>query len=166
MIIAATGHRPDKLGGYNAATTLKTVRLATWYLEQHKPSLVISGMAQGWDMGVAQAAMNLGIPFDAYIPFEGQQQVWPQSTQLYYHLLLKKANRVKVCSPGRYSIQAMHVRNRAMVDACDFMLVLWDGSPGGTGHCVSYIHEVDKPYTNLWNRFREENQYQEEDVPF
>lgn len=156
MIIAGTGHRPDKLGGYNAPTIMRVTKLASTYLQHVKPELVISGMAQGWDMCLAQACVHNGIPFDAYIPFVGQEQVWPQAARLYYHELLKLARRVEICSPGGFSTIAMTRRNRRMVDDCDKLVALWDGTAGGTGNCIAYANFARKSYINLWSVFDEQ----------
>lgn len=32
-----------------------------------------------------------------------------------------------------------------MVDRCDRLIAVWDGSNGGTGNCVKYAKEVGKP---------------------
>ena len=64
------------------------------------PSEVISGMALGWDMALAQAAINLGIPFIAAVPFIGQENMWIKKTQEYYKELLSKHadGMARVCS--------------------------------------------------------------------
>lgn len=49
MIICATGHRPNKLGGYGRDVYARLVKLAYDYLAVQKPDAVISGMALGWD---------------------------------------------------------------------------------------------------------------------
>lgn len=153
MIYAGSGHRPHKLGGYGIRTEMKVVTLASKFLLHARPERIIVGMAQGWDMGLAQAAINYGIPFDAYIPFLGQDQVWPQATRLYYAELLKKARLVKVCSEGSYSSKAMTHRNKCMVDDCDKLATLWDGSAGGTSNAVAYAELIGKPYINLWSQY-------------
>lgn len=153
MIIAGTGHRPDKLGGYSPHIAKQLIDLASDALREHQPSTVISGMALGWDMALAEAAVNLGIPFHAYVPFEGQELVWPMTSKLFYRALLKKAQFVRICSPGGFSRQAMQHRNICMVDACDQLLALWDGSNGGTANCLVYATSVGKPYINLWSKF-------------
>jgi predicted Rossmann fold nucleotide-binding protein DprA/Smf involved in DNA uptake len=62
MILAFTGHRPSKLGGYGSDVDLKLTRLATKVLDDLKPEQVISGMALGWDQAVAFAAIRAKIP--------------------------------------------------------------------------------------------------------
>jgi uncharacterized phage-like protein YoqJ len=155
MIVAGTGHRPEKLGGYNIETQMRVLQLATNYLRGAKPDLVISGMAQGWDIALAQASKNLGIPYDAYVPFMGQETVWPQAARLYYHELLKHAREVFIVSPGGFTNAAMTKRNQAMVRNCDKLIALWDGSPGGTGNCIAYATFMGKRYYNLWSQYKE-----------
>src|SRR6478609_5888932 len=99
MIIAGTGHRPDKLGGYENRTRLALGGLATEYLAQKRPDLVISGMALGWDQALAGAAVALEIPFLAIIPFEGQERKWPEDARARYKRLLAAATEVIVTSP-------------------------------------------------------------------
>jgi uncharacterized phage-like protein YoqJ len=153
MIIAGTGHRPDKLGGYDAYSMIQVLRFAERVLAHNKPSVVISGMALGWDMALAQAAVNLAIPFRAYVPFVGQEQVWPAATRLYYKALLAQAQETKICSTGGYTKASMQLRNQQMVDDCDVVAALWNGSDGGTSNCLSYAMFVGKPYINYWPQF-------------
>jgi uncharacterized phage-like protein YoqJ len=156
MIIAGTGHRPNKLGGYEMKATMRLHRIATTAIAELKPDVIISGMAQGWDMAIAQCAINMKIPLWAYIPFIGQEQVWPQATRLYYQELLRRADKVEVCSEGGFTNAAMQHRNRRMVDDCTSLLAMWDGSPGGTANCIAYASFIDRPYTNLWEIYREQ----------
>lgn len=55
MIVAGTGHRPNKLGGYGDDVFERLVALARTYLWHMEPWHVISGMALGWDQALAQA---------------------------------------------------------------------------------------------------------------
>jgi hypothetical protein len=155
MILAGTGHRPDKLGGYGPRSSTVVMNLATQILDHYQPSVVISGMAQGWDMALAQAAYGRKIPFRAYLPFVGQHLVWPASTRAYYTALLGKAEVVKVCSPGGYSPRAMQIRNECMVNDCDLLIALWNGSPGGTANCLQYATFVNVPFINVWSNYQE-----------
>ena len=58
MNVAGTGHRPNKLGGYDDDIYQRLVTLAMTYLEETRPKRVISGMALGWDQALAEAAVN------------------------------------------------------------------------------------------------------------
>lgn len=138
MIVAFTGHRPDKLGGYGDTPLRRavTAALRTRLLE-FRPTLAISGMALGVDTWAAQLCVELGIPFAAYIPFNGQESKWPKSSQIEYLALLHQARCVRVIA-GRYSTAAFQRRNEAMVDDCDALIAVWDGSSGGTANCYNY----------------------------
>lgn len=153
MIIAGTGHRPNKLGGYSPAAHAHRLELATNELKRLKPDIVISGMALGWDQALAQAAANLEIKFWAYLPFLGQDAVWPAESRIRWHHLCALAEKTRIVSPGGYSTAAMQARNQAMVDDCDQVLALWDGTSGGTANCVRYAKTVNKPIINCWEHF-------------
>jgi uncharacterized phage-like protein YoqJ len=149
MILAATGHRPNKLGGYSPEAHWKLVRVAGEYLQAHRPTGVLSGMALGWDQAVACAAWHLGIPWVACVPFEGQESKWPEPSRTQYKVLIAKAFKVHVVSPGGYSPEKMQVRNMFMVDNANGILAMWDGTPGGTRNCLEYARSVGRPVLNL-----------------
>lgn len=153
MIIAATGHRPNKLGGYTDAILQHLADGAARYLEEQRPDKVISGMALGWDMAWALAAWRLKIPFIAAIPFNGQQLVWPERAQQQWGALKREAAEVVVVCRGDYAPWKMHVRNQWMVDHSDKVCALWDGSAGGTFNCITYARRQGKPIDNLWDEF-------------
>ena len=153
MIIAAAGHRPDKLGGYSSVVENKLHLLAQKYLGETKPDFVISGMALGWDQAVAAAAALAGISFIAAVPFEGQERKWPARSQSIYRSLLAKAARIDIISPGPWTRDAFQRRNEWMVDHCDRIVALWNGSVGGTGNCLVYAKFREKPWDNLWDEW-------------
>jgi len=153
-IIAFTGHRPPKLGGYNPHVQARLVSLAEAAIERHKATSIISGMALGWDTAAAEAAILLGIPFDAAVPFKGQENRWPKSSQDKYHSLLLKASSVEIVGTSEYFRKAMQDRNEYMVDHCDLLLALWNGSRGGTFNCISYAKSQNKKYINLWSSWQ------------
>jgi uncharacterized phage-like protein YoqJ len=154
MIVAATGHRPEKLGGHSYRLDGRLIGLAVAYLNEVEPERIISGMALGWDTAWAAAAYVLGVPFTAAIPFEGQESRWPADLQQRYREILAKATEVVVVSHGGYSSTAMEMRNRWMVDRADLIAALWDGSSGGTGNCIRYAKKRKVEIDNLWNRWR------------
>jgi uncharacterized phage-like protein YoqJ len=156
MIVAGTGHRPDHLGsgGYGGHVARCLQQLAVAELSALQPRAVITGMAVGWDQALARAAIELGLPFHAYVPFVGQERLWPAKTKEAYHALLTRAATVVICSPGGYSAYKMQVRNERMVDDCDTLLALWDGTAGGTANCVAYAKRVERRIENCWPRFK------------
>ena len=146
MIVAFTGHRPDKLGGYKLPnpTYSYVCQEIEKALIQFKPDTVISGMALGVDQWAANIAHKLGIPFIAAVPFIGQEKMWPAASQSIYNKLIKLAAEVVIVSPGSYSAAKMQFRNEWMVDRCNQVIAIWDGTKGGTGNCVAYATDTGK----------------------
>jgi uncharacterized phage-like protein YoqJ len=147
MIVSFTGHRPDKLGGYALVNpkrddVLRALCVALRYL---KPTQAISGMALGVDQWAASCCTYLRIPWHAYVPFKGQERRWPPESQATYHRVLTYASEIRiVCGPEVDPIRAMQIRNEAMVDACDLLIAVWDGTKGGTANCVRYAQLMGK----------------------
>lgn len=157
-VVAFTGHRPDKLGGYDNKTRLALGGLATEYLAQNRPGKAIVGMALGWDQAAAAACLALDIPFIAAVPFEGQARRWPEEAQARYRWLLDMAGHVEIVTPEPcYSShlvnRAMQRRNEWMVDRATRICALWDGSWGGTHNCIAYARKRGVPIKNLWARW-------------
>lgn len=162
MILATTGHRPHKLGGYTFDVVERLRIVAMNYLYRCQLQLnafdtieVITGMALGWDTTVAEAAIERGIPFCAAVPCDNQEKVWPWQSQLQYRALLAKAKTIYVVSPGHYEPWKMQARNEWMVDHCDRLVALWDGTRGGTYNCIDYAarQKPPVPTVNLWKEF-------------
>lgn len=161
-IVAFTGHRPVKLLGYSdeardrlrayARNVLSPFAPLGFQSCQHK---VISGMALGWDMAIAGAAVDLRIPLIAAVPFVGHHSKWVNdSDKMEYLKLSNAAERIEVVSPGGYSADKMQVRNEWMVNNCSKLGALWDGSEGGTFNCVKYAERIGKPIVHFWNHYQ------------
>ncbi len=94
MILAFTGHRPDKLGGYGPSALQNKIRdLISLVISNSKATTIISGMALGVDQWAAEEAVKLGVSFIAAVPCEGQDSKWPQASQSHYRDLLAKAQK-------------------------------------------------------------------------
>lgn len=152
MRIAGTGHRPDKLGGYSKEVKDKLFRVACDTIPKGTTE-IISGMALGWDMALAHAAIWHGIPFVAAVPFNGQESRWPKESKDEWQYLMDEADEIMVVSGGGYAPYKMQTRNIWMVDQCDRVLALWNGTDGGTANCVKYAQSINKPIINVWEKF-------------
>jgi uncharacterized phage-like protein YoqJ len=146
MIVAFTGHRSDKIGGWTLPnpTYIRICQRLEQVLQELKPDKAITGMALGVDQYAANVCVKLGIPFIAAVPFVGQEKVWPEKSKKIYYSLLKKAETVVVVSEGEYSAAKMQIRNEWMVNNCDVLIAVWDGSDGGTGNCYKYADSISK----------------------
>lgn len=152
MILSGTGHRPDKLGGYVEPNPISTyVRSEICrVLKELAPTEVISGMALGFDIWLAEEALNLGIPLTAAVPMKGQESLWPEASRLRYRELIARASRVIVVSDGEYHPSMMQIRNRWMVDNSDTLLACYNGDrSGGTFNCIKYATEVGRTIVRI-----------------
>jgi uncharacterized phage-like protein YoqJ len=154
MIVAVTGHRPDKLGGYSVEVSARLVELAINRIDLLSPEKVLTGMALGWDHAVAVACIVLGIPFMACVPCDNQEKMWPQKSKNLHKNLLRCASETVVVNPGAYQSWKMQSRNVYMVDRCDKLLALWNGTSGGTANCVRYAESICKPIVNCWEQWK------------
>jgi len=175
MKIAISGHRPNKLNNdYDLTSPLvKAIRERII----HKISLylsnpitkgnvtLITGMALGIDTLFAQIAIELDIPFIAIIPFKGQENVWRKESKLVYYNILRKADKIWIVDESRYAeakewnsyiqiplskiaaVNLMDLRNRCVVDNCDILIAVWDGTSGGTANCIKYARSIGKEPT-------------------
>jgi uncharacterized phage-like protein YoqJ len=152
LIIGVTGHRPHLLGGYGDDIFKKLVNLASDFLIDNQPKLVITGMALGWDQAVALACIRNNIAFLAAVPFKGQENPWPERARNRYKYLLSEANQIDYISE-KYTGFAMEKRNMYIVDNCELLLCLYNGGPGGTKHCITYAKSKNKETINLWDKY-------------
>lgn len=159
MILAATGHRPDKLGGYGLQVRRALGALACEYLHERRPEKVISGMALGWDQAIAAAALICDIPLVAAVPMRGQADPWPEEARRRWRRLLDGAAEVVIVAeaPGTPEFAGpaalMQLRNEWMVDRADHIVALHDGSTGGTFNCLRYAARRGVSVENVWWRW-------------
>lgn len=169
MKIAFTGHRPNKLGNDYDLKSLLIARIKHKIIdhlnELHDTlPIFITGMALGIDTLAAKIAIESKIPFIAAIPFIGQDSKWLNKSQEEYCNLLSQAQSIYLVDAGeyltyqqyllkrseyqglgkihlQYSPAKMQKRNEWMVDQCDILIAVWDGTSGGTANCVKYAEE-------------------------
>ena len=153
-VVAATGHRPNKLQvehPYDAHWENRLQDLAEAALSRIEPSWVITGMAQGWDQAIGRAAVSLDIPFVAALPFSGQESQWSDDAKQRYFTLLMRANATVIVN-GAFHPTAYHDRNHWMVDRATEVLALWDGNTrGGTAHTARYAQSKRVRIRNMWS---------------
>jgi len=94
VIVAFTGHRPQKLGGYEPNPLRTKVKYAMMETMQHlqvqyhhHELVVMSGGALGVDQWAMQMAQHMGLKHVVAAPFFDQAKVWPaESKKLYKDL--------------------------------------------------------------------------------
>lgn len=146
MIVAFTGHRPDKLGGYDPDNVIMQYVADSLYdaLHRFEPETAISGMALGVDTLATELCLAMDIPVIAAVPFLGQEKMWPAKSQRRYHQLLSECQEVVYVSDPPFTPQKMQDRNKWMVDRCNLLIAVFDGTKGGTANCVNYAESVGR----------------------
>lgn len=163
MRVAVTGHRPGKLfksfpyapENYRKLVDFCREKLVKPAKRKYPDVVFITGMALGLDMAIAEACQEVGVPFEAYVPFEGQEQKWPHHAQAQYTFLLACAKTIVICDSPGYSVAKLLARNTRMVDDTDMVVSLWNGEESGTGHCVAYARKHSKFAKNYWEEWLE-----------
>ena len=155
MIISVTGHRDVEAEPGELVTF---ARLCVARMVQGGVEEIITGMARGWDLAIAKAAFDLGVPYCAAVPFPSQARLWKFHDQRDWELAMSRAARVVTL--GRFALDKYFLQcNEWMVDHSHELWSFWRGSPGGTSHCTLYAERKGVrvvPLWEAWIRFLEE----------
>ena len=151
MKISVTGHRPNKMYGYdiyNKKWTELKEKFKSLLIENNCDE-AITGMALGVDTVFALAVLELkeegyDIKLHCAIPCKNHSCKWIKESVDLYNDILSKADTVKLVSDEEYKPWLMQKRNEYMVDLADKVIAVWDGSNGGTGNCVRYAEKCGK----------------------
>ena len=151
MRICVTGHRPNKMYGYNINSEewLALKERFKQLLIENNCDEAITGMALGVDTVFALAVLELkadgyDIKLHCAIPCRNHSCKWIKESVDQYNDILSKADVVKLVSDVDYQPWVMQRRNEYMVDLADKVIAVWNGMKGGTANCVSYAKECGK----------------------
>jgi len=149
-----TGHRPQKLGGYdpnNPITSAVRKQMRSILIkakDKHGDKLrCITGMALGVDRIFAELAIELGVKFYAFVPMLDAAGNQPEESREHFQSLLNQAEAcVYVVHDRPKSFGwALNLRNVAMVKNSQGAMAVWDGSKGGTANCVADLQKMGIP---------------------
>ena len=70
--------------------------------------------------------------------------MWSEEAKKLYHKILDRAWKITYVSKEPYAAWLMQKRNEYMVDNCDLLIAVWDGTSGGTANCVKYAKATNK----------------------
>jgi len=167
--VAFTGHRPNKIGGYGrhnpARTFLRTKlkEICEYMIQNCGTREFMQGMAQGIDQDAGKVILQIieergeeePIALFAAVPYPSQESTWPNEAQVYYRNMLDticdydlgKIVYVHEDRPRNKwdAIKWLDERNHYMVDWCDLLIAVWNGTKGGTSNCIDYAKKVGKP---------------------
>lgn len=159
-ICTFTGHRPNKLYGYNLKHPkyLELNKFLESILEEKIKNgydVFISGGALGFDTVAFLSVNNLKKKYPHIknilaIPFEEQYIKWNESDKKIYFGMKKLADKIiyvdtvegynrTVAPNGKFNANKLKIRNEYMIDESDCLIALWNyDNKSGTGHCVRY----------------------------
>ena len=152
-MIAVTGHRTPQINfEYLARPYDETTDAVIWVKkaleivisERINEDFIVGG-AGGVDTWAAEEALRQGGRVHLYIPCTNFSLNWPQASRDRLHGIASKAATVRVVTPMPYQPWMMQRRNEAMVDDCDRLIAVYNGSPGGTRNCMEYAARKGKP---------------------
>jgi len=152
--VAVTGHRPNKLWGYNLADKHYQA-MKDWFkreLVERSTTDAYSGMALGVDTVFSLSVLELKdqgykIKLHCAIPCQNHSSKWVSESKEQYNAILSKADEVVVVTDKPYAPYLMQIRNQYMVDRADEVFAVWDGTSGGTANCVRYAKRIERPVT-------------------
>lgn len=146
IILCGTGHRPEDCEEEEVVR-----RKIQQTLQEARPGIVISGMAAGFDLWLADEAITLGIPVWAARPWAGHT-ARTQDTELYAKVIGYADQVIAVTKSDEYAGPwVYHKRNEWMVDHATHILAYWSGKKtGGTYACLNYARKQSRPIRNIY----------------
>ena len=172
--ISFTGHRPNKLGGYQwgnkiqkeVSKEIEKVILEIIEKTKEKEIVFYSGGAIGVDQiafevvdGLKEVIWfideDITIKNNIAIPFKDQDRLWRINDKERYKSQKKRADNViyvdtekgyevSGTEEGKYDARKMQKRNEYMVDNSDILIAVFDGSKSGTKNCIDYAKKHNK----------------------
>ena len=109
-------------------------------------------MALGWDIAVAEAADEAGLPFCAAIPFAAQARRWSEQDQVRYYRACERASRFVMIGQLELTVSYLK-RDRWIVDHCKELHALDSGRKSGSHTTVLYAEEVGRKVVPLWDEW-------------
>lgn len=152
MILAVTGHRPPKVGGYQTPNRVfeAIMRSMDEMFMRLMPTHVYTGMALGVDQWAADLCIVNSIPWTAVIPFEGYESRWPDESKEIYRRLMRQATTRRILAPeppeGANVDVMIRNRNRYIVREAEALMAVWNGEAhSGTGQTITYATQLQRP---------------------
>ena len=160
MVCGFTGHRPEKLpwGTDESDPRCQALKLLIFREAEQAAcdgaDVFCCGMARGCDLYFAEAVLQMKrtmpeLRLEGWLPCTGQADRWPEEDRARWERILDACDRVYVVE-DYYTDGCMLRRDKAMVEAVDELISVWDGSQSGTGWTVRYAKRQGKKLRALW----------------
>lgn len=162
IVLAFTGHRPDKLGNWNHNSPI-ALEVRAWLRKQivqrinkYNTITFITGGALGvdnWAFDIideyrrANAQVANRINNVLILPCVNHYSPWNRVDQdIMLERINYRATHVYYSDANKYKGSwQMQKRNKSMVDKATGVIAVWDESEGGTANCVNYAIEKKVP---------------------
>lgn len=152
-IFAGTGHRPKfcpcKYKDDHPWLIDLKIRLRSFLSEED--CIVRSGMALGWDIWLAEVALELNIEIHAYVPFREQAENWPSKSRKKYENVINQAKEIHYTSEEYYP-KVFLDRDIELIEGSDTVLSLLnpEAKSGGTYYTVTEAKKRGIHVVNFW----------------
>lgn len=148
-IVGITGHRDLS---HSEEAIKETLRQSLTILTKQKNyTKVITGMALGYDLLVAEVCIELDIPFIAALAFSGQELQWSKKQQNRFHNILGCASEIVVTCEGDFANYKYLKRDEWIAEQCDVLLSYWSGKENtGTHYTMKEAIKRNKPVKNIF----------------
>jgi len=152
VIFAVTGHRDIcKEAIPQIKKTIKDIFESFQKRYPSTPTILISALAEGADMLVAEVAIECGVELHAMLPY--QEEIYLKSFKdseniKIFNKLKSKASKVEVISDiNKYSAEETYkILGRKIADLSTILIALWDGKynerKGGTSETIKYKEKI------------------------
>jgi hypothetical protein len=142
--VVVTGHRPPQLGGYDADLSDLRRRLSEILVAKRAIDddvVVLTGLGLGAEQLGAEAALDVGIPFVAVLPYPDPESVWPGPSRARFRELAGAAERTVILQqkapPSRQQAGAALSRRDAwLARVAHEAIVVWDEDDAAIGKQV------------------------------
>ncbi len=157
-----TGYRPAKMPfkeGDSVYTVFENTLIEKLIaLSNENCNTFYTGMAMGFDIIAAESVLliknaypNRNIKLVCVIPFQNQAGGFDKTWRERYNRILNACDE-KILLNEEYFRGCYQVRNKYMVDNCDFVLTWYDGQRGGTRNTVEYALKSGRQVININNQ--------------
>ena len=140
MRLAWTGHRPDLFADVAGARRAVGTTARDLLLQERWRGFLVGGQ-RGVDTWAAQVAIDLGIPFSLFLPFDVAEFTvdWSGADRAQLEQHVSQAAEVRIA--GGYS-----ARNRLLALEGDVLVAVWTGrTGGGTAETLAFARELGTP---------------------
>ncbi len=124
------------------------------YQRQGYDLVLYAALAMGADQLFVQTALEEHIPFEAVIPCQHYEAIFPSDeARDIYQQLLHHAQTLHQLPADACSDDAYLAAGEWLVNHCDLIVLAWNGLPpmgrGGTGDVASYARLRQRPFLHL-----------------